>query len=75
MGVATIFLQDADFITAAYIVAFSLFIIGLSRLTSPTTAVQGNKLAASTAALASPTAPRRAGSPIVSSIRTIPSPM
>jgi NAD(P) transhydrogenase subunit beta len=43
---ATIFLQDADFITAAYIVAFSLFITGLSRLTSPTTAVQGNKIAA-----------------------------
>jgi H+-translocating NAD(P) transhydrogenase subunit beta len=43
---ATIFLQDPNFIIAAYIVAFSLFITGLSRLTSPTTAVQGNKIAA-----------------------------
>ncbi|MBA3749147.1 MAG: NAD(P)(+) transhydrogenase (Re/Si-specific) subunit beta, partial [Solirubrobacterales bacterium] len=46
MTAATIFLQEPDFIIAAYIVAFSLFIIGLSRLTSPTTAVQGNKIAA-----------------------------
>jgi NAD(P) transhydrogenase subunit beta len=46
MTIATIFLQDANFIIAAYIVAFSLFITGLSRLTSPTTAVQGNKIAA-----------------------------
>ena len=37
-GVATAFFQDVDFITAAYIVAFSMFIIGLSKLTSPTTA-------------------------------------
>jgi len=44
--VATIFLQDPNFIIACYIVAFSLFITGLSRLTSPTTAVQGNKIAA-----------------------------
>ncbi|CAN5592132.1 NAD(P)(+) transhydrogenase (Re/Si-specific) subunit beta [soil metagenome] len=43
---ATSFLQDPDFINACYIVAFSLFIIGLSKLTSPTTAVQGNKIAA-----------------------------
>ncbi|HTN24252.1 MAG TPA: NAD(P)(+) transhydrogenase (Re/Si-specific) subunit beta [Solirubrobacteraceae bacterium] len=43
---ATAFFQDLDFITACYLVAFSLFIIGLSKLTSPTTAVQGNKIAA-----------------------------
>ncbi|HEV7804932.1 MAG TPA: NAD(P)(+) transhydrogenase (Re/Si-specific) subunit beta [Solirubrobacteraceae bacterium] len=43
---ATIFLQDPNFIIACYIAAFSLFIVGLSRLTSPTTAVQGNKIAA-----------------------------
>ena len=43
---ATSFLQDPDFINACYIVAFSLFITGLSKLTSPTTAVQGNKIAA-----------------------------
>ncbi|HEY1539103.1 MAG TPA: NAD(P)(+) transhydrogenase (Re/Si-specific) subunit beta, partial [Solirubrobacteraceae bacterium] len=42
---AAIFLH-ADYVTAAYIVAFSLFIVGLARLTSPTTAVQGNKIAA-----------------------------
>jgi NAD(P) transhydrogenase subunit beta len=44
--IATAFYQDPDFINAAYIVAFSLFITGLSKLTSPTTAVQGNKIAA-----------------------------
>jgi NAD(P) transhydrogenase subunit beta len=43
---ATVFVQDPDFINACYIVAFSLFITGLSKLTSPTTAVQGNKIAA-----------------------------
>ncbi len=43
---ATAFFQDADFITVCYIVAFSLFITGLAKLTSPTTAVQGNKIAA-----------------------------
>jgi NAD(P) transhydrogenase subunit beta len=43
---ATAFVQDADFITAAYVVAFSMFITGLAKLTSPTTAVQGNKIAA-----------------------------
>jgi NAD(P) transhydrogenase subunit beta len=46
VSAGTIFLQDANFITAAYIVAFALFITGLARLTSPTTAVQGNKIAA-----------------------------
>ena len=43
---ATIFLQDDNFILACYIVAFSLFISGLAQLTSPTTAVRGNKIAA-----------------------------
>ena len=43
---AVAFYQDANFINAAYIVAFSLFITGLAKLTSPTTAVQGNKIAA-----------------------------
>ncbi len=42
----TAFFQDVDFITAAYIVAFGMFISGLAKLTSPTTAVQGNKIAA-----------------------------
>ncbi|MDP2711601.1 MAG: NAD(P)(+) transhydrogenase (Re/Si-specific) subunit beta [Solirubrobacteraceae bacterium] len=40
------FIQDVNFINASYVVAFSLFIVGLAKLTSPTTAVQGNKLAA-----------------------------
>ena len=46
------FLQDPDFISAAYIVAFSLFIIGLRRLTHPATARQGNKIAAAGMAVA-----------------------
>ena len=40
------FLQDPDFISSAYIVAFALFVIGLRRLTHPATARQGNKIAA-----------------------------
>ncbi|MEA2155781.1 MAG: H+-translocating transhydrogenase subunit beta, partial [Solirubrobacteraceae bacterium] len=44
--IATAFFQDPDFINACYLVAFSLFIMGLAKLTSPTTAVQGNKTAA-----------------------------
>jgi len=40
---ATILLQRANFIDACYIVAFSLFIYGLSGLTGPRTAVRGNK--------------------------------
>ena len=44
--IATIFLQQANFINACYIVAFSLFIYGLSGLTGPRTAVRGNKIAA-----------------------------
>ncbi len=44
--IATAFFQDPDFINACYIVAFGMFITGLAKLTSPTTAVQGNKIAA-----------------------------
>ena len=38
---ATIFLQRSNFIDACYIVAFSLFIYGMSGLTGPRTAVRG----------------------------------
>ncbi len=40
------FLQDTDFINALYIVAFSLFVIGIAGLTGPRTAVRGNRVAA-----------------------------
>src|SRR5215213_8013827 len=40
------FLQDPDFITVLYIVAFSLFVIGIAGLTGPRTAVRGNRTAA-----------------------------
>jgi NAD(P) transhydrogenase subunit beta len=40
------FFQDVNFIRACYIVAFSLFIYGLSGLTGPRTAVRGNRIAA-----------------------------
>ena len=40
------FLQDTDFINALYIVAVSLFIIGIAGLTGPRTAVRGNRIAA-----------------------------
>jgi NAD(P) transhydrogenase subunit beta len=43
---ATVFLQSTDFIDAAYIVAFSLLIYGMTGLTGPRTAVRGNKIAA-----------------------------
>jgi proton-translocating NAD(P)+ transhydrogenase subunit beta len=43
---ATIFLQSTNFIDAAYIVAFSLLIYGMTGLTGPRTAVRGNKIAA-----------------------------
>ena len=46
MIVATIFLQSTNFIDACYIVAFSLFIYGMSGLTGPRTAVRGNMIAA-----------------------------
>ena len=45
-GLATIFLQSADFIDACYIVAFGLMIYGMSGLTGPRTAVRGNQIAA-----------------------------
>jgi NAD(P) transhydrogenase subunit beta len=40
------FLTDPDFKSVLYIVAFSLFIYGLSGLTGPKTAVRGNRIAA-----------------------------
>jgi proton-translocating NAD(P)+ transhydrogenase subunit beta len=43
---ATTFLQKQNFIDALYIVAFALFIYGMSGLTGPRTAVRGNKIAA-----------------------------
>ena len=46
MILGTIFLQSYNFIDACYIVAFSLFIYGMSGLTGPRTAVRGNKIAA-----------------------------
>ena len=46
MILATTFLQKQNFIDALYIVAFSLFIYGMSGLTGPRTAVRGNKIAA-----------------------------
>jgi NAD(P) transhydrogenase subunit beta len=45
-GLATVFLQTTNFIDAAYIVAFSLLIYGMTGLTGPRTAVRGNKIAA-----------------------------
>ncbi len=42
----TVFLQSANFIDAAYIVAFGLMIYGMSGLTGPRTAVRGNQTAA-----------------------------
>ena len=40
------FLQDAEFIQVLYIVAFTLFIVGLRGVTSPATARRGNVIAA-----------------------------
>jgi NAD(P) transhydrogenase subunit beta len=40
-----VFLQSANFVDALYIVAFSMFIYGMSGLTGPRTAVRGNKIA------------------------------
>ncbi|HET8976687.1 MAG TPA: NAD(P)(+) transhydrogenase (Re/Si-specific) subunit beta [Solirubrobacteraceae bacterium] len=42
---ATVFFRTTYFIDAAYIVAFSLLIYGMSGLTGPRTAVRGNKIA------------------------------
>jgi NAD(P) transhydrogenase subunit beta len=44
--VPAVFLQSQNFVDALYIVAFSLFIYGMSGLTGPRTAVRGNKIAA-----------------------------
>jgi NAD(P) transhydrogenase subunit beta len=51
-ALGTVFLQDPNFIDAMYIVAFSMFIYGLSGLTGPRTAVRGNKIAAAGMAVA-----------------------
>jgi H+-translocating NAD(P) transhydrogenase subunit beta len=51
LPVAT-FLQDGNFINVLYIIAFALFIQGLRGLAGPTTAVQGNRIAAAGMALA-----------------------
>jgi NAD(P) transhydrogenase subunit beta len=52
MLAATIFLQRQNFIDALYIIAFSMFILGLMGLTGPRTAVRGNKIAAGGMAIA-----------------------
>src|ERR1019366_4004856 len=44
MLVPAIFLQSANFVDILYIVAFALFIYGLSGLTGPRTAVRGNRI-------------------------------
>jgi len=44
--VPAVFLQSVNFVDALYIIAFALFIYGLSGLTGPRTAVRGNKIAA-----------------------------
>jgi H+-translocating NAD(P) transhydrogenase subunit beta len=49
---ATIFLQSSNFISACYILAFALFIYGMSGLTGPRTAVRGNLIAAAGMAIA-----------------------
>ena len=46
MTLATSFIQDRDFINALYILAFTLFIVGLKGLAGPKTAVRGNQIAA-----------------------------
>ncbi len=52
MIVPAVFLQSANFIDALYILAFSLFIYGMSGLTGPRTAVRGNLIAAAGMAIA-----------------------
>jgi NAD(P) transhydrogenase subunit beta len=44
--VATSFIHNSNFLRVLYIVAFALFIYGLSGLTGPRTAVRGNRIAA-----------------------------
>jgi NAD(P) transhydrogenase subunit beta len=51
-ALATSFIQRANFIDSLYIVAFALFIYGMSGLTGPRTAVRGNKIAATGMAIA-----------------------
>jgi NAD(P) transhydrogenase subunit beta len=46
VSLATSFFHDANFLDVLYIVAFALFIYGLSGLTGPRTAVRGNRIAA-----------------------------
>jgi NAD(P) transhydrogenase subunit beta len=46
VSLATSFIQDRDFINALYIVAFTLFTVGLKGLAGPKTAVRGNQIAA-----------------------------
>src|ERR671936_594373 len=46
MTVTGFFLRDNTFLDYGYIVAFSLFIIGLMQMTTPRTARRGNKVAA-----------------------------
>jgi H+-translocating NAD(P) transhydrogenase subunit beta len=46
IAAGTVFVQTTYFIDAAYIVAFSLLIYGMTGLTGPRTAVRGNKIAA-----------------------------
>jgi NAD(P) transhydrogenase subunit beta len=46
MVAPAVFLQSINFIDVLYIVAFGLFIYGLSGLTGPRTAVRGNRIAA-----------------------------
>jgi NAD(P) transhydrogenase subunit beta len=43
---ATSWWQDSDFVNALYIIAFTLFIVGLKGLAGPKTAVRGNQIAA-----------------------------
>ena len=52
MIVAASWLQSTNFIDSLYILAFALFIYGMSGLTGPRTAVRGNKIAAAGMALA-----------------------
>ncbi len=52
MTFASAFYQSNNFIDACYILAFALFIYGMSGLTGPRTAVRGNLIAAAGMALA-----------------------
>ncbi len=46
LPLASTFLQDPNFLTVLYIIAFGMFIQGLRGLAGPTTAVRGNRIAA-----------------------------